>query len=1221
MSFTQRLPALYLRVFGPEIEVIQDLCAAPTPADALLDALERWERERERWRASYEALTDAVQDADPATTKALLAAWLRRHSHPGRLPGDLLALRRNLGLSAIQERVQAREDRLGVLTELGLVALLDAVESDPERWDATADATLRVLHTHPRPPTRRRAAACLAELVRWGHRSVPIVQALLRASCTGDVWTRRQAVAVFASLEPPQQAALVRRLRDEPSDDAPLVRARLMELARDTGEADLLETSLRDPAEIVRFTAIDGLLALRLYPPLRALVQHPEPRTRAYLAARLAGTDGPNALLEALCRDPDPSVQRFALLTAAARARHGPSSPGIVEAAQRARHSEVLPVRRAAEAVLVWEAHHASPARTSVEPLTRLAEGESRTVRLPPGVEPIDLAVALRPWALDGFGFTLRPVRRGVRVVRGDRLVPAGWRILHELRHPAPAKRQGHTHAVAPALDGPIHVPPLGLAEQSATGVPGQRVQVRDEDWGPHLPMVDDYRRALTWGQAWVVSSSGITTITPPTGLLHRVWARTTLLWRYGTLHQERLAALEQGDETRFTAHLERMGFQHGFRARSTAWLPYLLSTSGNTLLHLALLLALLWSLLLGAQIAVRTRIRMQRRRIGLVIGGWGTRGKSGTERVKAGMLAGAGVPFVSKTTGCEAMLLHRPAGGEVHELFLFRPYDKATIWEQAEVVRFAARAGARALLWECMALNPRYVDILQRGWMRDDLSTLTNAYPDHEDVMGPSGMEVAQVIGSFAPPGATLFTAESNMLPVLREEAARFGSAIVPLQPVEKELIPTELLERLPYAEHPSNVALAARVGRELGLHPVEAIGWMAEHVVPDLGALMVFPEANIDGRFVTFVNGHSANDELSFLHGWKHTGFAAHRTTRNPERWLVGVVNNRADRLPRSRVFARLVVRSAGAHRFLLIGTNLSGFLGFVDEAIEELLHGLDLAAPSAWERWSEHLKIPDPRGWIFYVLRARGVDPDPLLDTFEALRPTADPAEAEARAASLDLELVQRAAPEILPWIVPETAAWLRLRGAESPAERSALLRERLRARIHTLPDPGASGDTVVAAAAALAPPGLPVRMMGMQNIKGTGLDFVYQWVRWRTLHADLQHLDGEAMRGFDVARLTAVFHCDAVLEALPAGAPLRRAVEARRAELLEARRRRPTGSTLGRTLRRWAWRAYDPVDALFRRRRARQIFADLAMERISHDEAARLLAQLTYRQKPV
>ena len=50
------------------------------------------------------------------------------------------------------------------------------------------------------------------------------------------------------------------------------------------------------------------------------------------------------------------------------------------------------------------------------------------------------------------------------------------------------------------------------------------------------------------------------------------------------------------------------------------------------------------------------------------------------------------GYDVVSKTTGCEAMFLHAHALGAMREMFLFRPYDKATIWEQRDVVRLADR-------------------------------------------------------------------------------------------------------------------------------------------------------------------------------------------------------------------------------------------------------------------------------------------------------------------------------------------------------------------------------------------------------------------------------------------------------------------------------------------------------------------------------------------------
>jgi hypothetical protein len=64
-----------------------------------------------------------------------------------------------------------------------------------------------------------------------------------------------------------------------------------------------------------------------------------------------------------------------------------------------------------------------------------------------------------------------------------------------------------------------------------------------------------------------------------------------------------------------------------------------------------------------------------------LVVGGWGTRGKSGTERLKAALFNAVGLGVVSKT-GCEAMFLHAHPFGPMKEMFLFRP-TTATIWNK----------------------------------------------------------------------------------------------------------------------------------------------------------------------------------------------------------------------------------------------------------------------------------------------------------------------------------------------------------------------------------------------------------------------------------------------------------------------------------------------------------------------------------------------------------
>ncbi|MBC7017839.1 hypothetical protein, partial [Salmonella enterica] len=61
------------------------------------------------------------------------------------------------------------------------------------------------------------------------------------------------------------------------------------------------------------------------------------------------------------------------------------------------------------------------------------------------------------------------------------------------------------------------------------------------------------------------------------------------------------------------------------------------------------------------------------------------------------------------------------------------------------------------------------------------------------------------------------------------------------------------------------------------------------------------------------------------------------------DPRRWIVTVVNNRADRVARSEVFARFIVEDVAARRHVLIGTNVSGLLGFIRVALDDHLDAI--------------------------------------------------------------------------------------------------------------------------------------------------------------------------------------------------------------------------------------------------------------------------------------
>ncbi|HEY8379071.1 MAG TPA: hypothetical protein VIK91_21410, partial [Nannocystis sp.] len=372
-----------------------------------------------------------------------------------------------------------------------------------------------------------------------------------------------------------------------------------------------------------------------------------------------------------------------------------------------------------------------------------------------------------------------------------------------------------------------------------------------------------------------------------------------------------------------------------------------LFNLSGSSQTALAYFLAALAALLFVGTYLRTRQIARDRAKIPLVIGGWGTRGKSGTERLKAGLFHGLGYRVFAKTTGCEAMFIHAVPRAQAMEIYTFRPYGKATIWEQRTLLHLAAKTGSDVFLWECMALNPAYVEILQHHWMRDDAATITNCYPDHEDIQGPAGINVAEVISRFVPTRAHTVTSEVNFLPILRDAAERRGSTLDVVDEFAGDLLPADLLALIPYEEHPRNVALVARLAEHFGLDRDLAIVTMAEHVVPDLGVLKRYGPARVAGRTLEFINGCSANERAGFLSNWRRTGCDQLDLDKEPDRYIITVVNNREDRVARSQVFARLLVEDVAADRHLLIGTNTQGLVGYIREALEGFLAAQEIVA----------------------------------------------------------------------------------------------------------------------------------------------------------------------------------------------------------------------------------------------------------------------------------
>jgi hypothetical protein len=183
-----------------------------------------------------------------------------------------------------------------------------------------------------------------------------------------------------------------------------------------------------------------------------------------------------------------------------------------------------------------------------------------------------------------------------------------------------------------------------------------------------------------------------------------------------------------------------------------------------------------------------------------------------------------------------------------------------------------------------------------------------------------------------------------------------------------------------------------------------------------------------------------------------------------------------------------------------------------------------------------------------------------------------------------------------------------------------------------------DPGASGDQIIDAIARACPPGMEATVMGIQNIKGTGLDFVYRFLRYdevNTLVNKLAVADGSAAHNLaaalvartDFGMLDSALAHRAVAQAAArfAGTPevgdYLRDTATQLAEIAaRCQAALHTGKKKGRNPAvRAVEKLLDTVDAVRRRWRSDAILDALVHREISHDRAALEARCLVEREK--
>lgn len=1304
-------------------------------------------------RARFEILARDLEK-HPSERDALIEAYLRETvEDEGRLKRDLRARNKSKGelvdVATLGERVLRGAANAERAAEASLALARAALE---EGWGPITNLSPLFDLARIRGQWSRRceALALMGDFARLGigrdgEESIATVSRALTTR-TEHRWVQPAALAALAVCDPEGAINIARdRFASPEKGDDFLVRERIIDLAARSALGpgawgQIVNLAGSDPSEHVRIalaraerdpSRLERLAKMDASPKVRAgalvsLAMHDAYAAELSLVAALRDDKHELVIrtsaeeLGALSRR-DGITNREAVIAGLAQAAERTDVSALIRARATDALAEVAvfcdPISRAAHELLAPVV-----AETPVGSKTLIKDG------LLDSLDDARLGRVLAVLAREDFALGVDRIPGGIALHRGEPRQFAPWRALHELKNPSPSKRQAFNHTLGRRPAGALRAPPGGLAELTATRVPGERVVVeRAGGWGRHLPLIDDLLSTGLFKKKNVslVGATGTTTLTPPTAWSGRFRGWMSMTFKYADYADLRRRALESDEPATQVAFVNEVARRtgiaigytphtftttsgtpgrrapRGLQPKVTAYAPdhataervgvppvalalapaaagvdwqslgdfwrdlvtYAQSPHGNRLPHLAAYVTVTLGAFLVRGIAVRRAIEHDRNAIPLVIGGWGTRGKSGTERLKAGLFQGLGHESLVKTTGCEAMFIHAMPGAKAREIFIYRPYDKATVWEQRDVLALARSLGVRVFLYECMALQPDLVSLLQSQWMRDDYSTITNAYPDHEDVQGPSGYDVATVISEFVPTNGNLLTAEDQMLPILRERSKERGTTMRVCHQRDADLLGEDMLARFPYAEHPRNIALVTQLARALGVPGAVALAEMADHVVPDLGVLKEYATVPHRGRTLSFVNGMSANERTAALGNWMRTGFADHDPDKKPAEWNVTVVNNRGDRMARSEVFARFLVEDIAAHRHVLIGTNVRGLRSFMDEALDKHLLEISPTHDLAGDG-TERLQLARTRlDRAFEKLKITSLDvasverdlhalkaPTIAHDTLEKLLEPGEPGERYESAKAAIEAALPKMDDELRPFIVSAIARRRAVRSVHAILARdlgsnpnavdaafARVYKAIFSESVISLEDSDITGDKILDVVAQCVPKGAHVRIMGCQNIKGTGLDFVYRWVSIDAVDGYLGMLESpilerreEALRAIALhgdyglldarhalERVTASRDNDPQAGTLPydvAIARLRELVE-RREKKLSAKRVR----TAGEVVRTAIGKTFDYLDATRRRRMASELLEALITGRISHAAAAKKMRDIVARAK--
>ena len=302
-----------------------------------------------------------------------------------------------------------------------------------------------------------------------------------------------------------------------------------------------------------------------------------------------------------------------------------------------------------------------------------------------------------------------------------------------------------------------------------------------------------------------------------------------------------------------------------------------------------------------------------------------GTRGKTSVARlIAAGLRAGKQRVF-AKTSGTLASV----TDDKGHEFPVFR-FSQPNIIEQMRVMRRVAKSAPDVVVFECMALQPRFQALTETHMIRSTHGVITNARSDHLDVMGPTYRHVAVALSGSTPVKGILFTGDHTHFDVFKSAADDRKSIVQQISAEQTAAVTEADLAPFKYREHAENVAIALAVCESIGVPRDVALGGMAA-LEPEPGATQVC-KLSFHGRELVFVNAFAANDPESTKTIWERVAkrYGPHNGFRR-----IAIVNCRSDRPQRSFQIAAAAAHWSATDHFIVIG---SGTIIFLREALKQ-------------------------------------------------------------------------------------------------------------------------------------------------------------------------------------------------------------------------------------------------------------------------------------------